>query len=131
MNLQNPAGKNWGERRPRRRSWKLGQGNPRPRLTETLPPPGELEHRDAAGRNWVHERPERRGPTSPTPYDEVPWRERGGGDHDQPYRPATPSATWPFPFSTRQYARLLVLRGLIRDGALADDRQLPCHPERA
>jgi hypothetical protein len=127
MNVNNPAGKNWGERRPRRRPWKLGQGDPRPRLPESLPAPGQLEHRQAAGRNWVHERPERRPRPGFRPVVQDapsvgPLRERGGGDHDLPYRPATPSAAWTFPFSARQYGRLLALRSLVRDGALADDR---------
>src|SRR5258708_31165876 len=35
----------------------------------------------------------------------------GAGDHDQPYRFGWwPSAGVPFPFSTRQYARLLIIR---------------------
>src|SRR5260370_35054749 len=35
----------------------------------------------------------------------------GAGDHDQPYRfGGRPSAGVPFPFSTRQYARLLIIR---------------------
>jgi hypothetical protein len=40
----------------------------------------------------------------------------GTADHDQPYRfGRRPSASAPYPFSTRQYARLLVLRGRVRD----------------
>lgn len=40
----------------------------------------------------------------------------GAGDHDQPYRfGRRPRADVPFPFSTRQYARLLVLRGSLRE----------------
>jgi hypothetical protein len=36
----------------------------------------------------------------------------GGSDHDQPYRFGwRPRASVPYPFSTRQYARLLVYRG--------------------
>jgi hypothetical protein len=39
---------------------------------------------------------------------------QGGGDHDQPYafgrRPNTAST---FPFSTREYARLLIVRGRV------------------
>jgi hypothetical protein len=46
----------------------------------------------------------------------------GAGDHDQPYRfGRRPLATAPYPFSTRQYIRLLVLRGRVQDGELADD----------
>jgi hypothetical protein len=40
----------------------------------------------------------------------------GAGDHDAPYRfGRRPSASAPYPFSTRQYARLLVLRGRVRE----------------
>ena len=40
----------------------------------------------------------------------------GAGDHDQPYRfGIRPRASAPYPFNTRQYARLLVLRGRTRD----------------
>jgi hypothetical protein len=41
---------------------------------------------------------------------------QGAGDHDQPYRFGfRPRAEHPFPFNTRQYARLLVLRGRLRE----------------
>jgi hypothetical protein len=40
----------------------------------------------------------------------------GAADHDQPYRFGfRPRASAPYPFNTRQYARLLVLRSRIRD----------------
>ena len=40
----------------------------------------------------------------------------GAGDHDTPYRfGRRPSASAPFPFTTREFARLLVLRGRLRD----------------
>ena len=40
----------------------------------------------------------------------------GAGDHDQPYRfGVRPRASAPYPFNTRQYARLLVIRGRTRD----------------
>jgi hypothetical protein len=40
----------------------------------------------------------------------------GAGDHDAPYCfGRRPSAGAPYPFSTRQYARLLVLRGRVRE----------------
>ena len=43
-------------------------------------------------------------------------------DHDQPYRfGRTPRAIAPYPFSTRQFARLLVLRGRIQAGQFAAD----------
>jgi hypothetical protein len=41
---------------------------------------------------------------------------QGAGDHDQPYAfGRRPRALAPFPFTTRQYARLLVLRSRVRD----------------
>ena len=55
----------------------------------------------------------------------------GAGDHDQPYRfGCRPRADVPYPFNTRQYARLLVLRGQVQDRAARldgaeDDRALP------
>jgi hypothetical protein len=40
----------------------------------------------------------------------------GAGDHDQPYRFGfRPRASVPYPFSTRQYARLLVFRGRVQN----------------
>ncbi len=39
------------------------------------------------------------------------------GEFDLPYRfGRTPRAIAPYPFSTRQFARLVVLRGRVRDG---------------
>jgi hypothetical protein len=43
----------------------------------------------------------------------------GTADHDLPYRfGRRPRASAPYPFSTRQYARLLLLRGRLRDRGL-------------
>jgi len=40
----------------------------------------------------------------------------GAGDHDEPYRfGGRPRTSVPYPFNTRQYARLLVFRGRLRD----------------
>ena len=40
----------------------------------------------------------------------------GSADHDQPYKFGfRPRASAPYPFNTRQYARLLVLRGRMQD----------------
>ena len=40
----------------------------------------------------------------------------GKGDHDQPYRfGRRPRASVPYPFSTRQYARLLVFRSRLEE----------------
>jgi hypothetical protein len=45
----------------------------------------------------------------------------GAGDQDQPYRFGwRPRASVPYPFNTRQYARLLVLRSRLRDQLGAD-----------
>jgi hypothetical protein len=47
---------------------------------------------------------------------------RGAGDHDLPYRfGRQPRVGAPCPFSTRQFARLLVLRGKVAAGLLGDD----------
>ena len=44
------------------------------------------------------------------------------GDHDIPYIfDRLPRAASPFPFSMRQFARLLILRGRFRAGELAND----------
>ena len=46
----------------------------------------------------------------------------GAGDHDQAYRfGRKPRAVAPYPFSTREFVRLLVLRGRIQDGLRATD----------
>jgi len=46
----------------------------------------------------------------------------GAGDHDQAYKfGRKPRAIAPYPFSTRQFGRLLVLRGRIQDGLCATD----------
>ena len=43
----------------------------------------------------------------------------GAGDHDQPYRfGRRPRASATYPFSTRQYVRLLLLRSRIQAGLL-------------
>ncbi len=45
-----------------------------------------------------------------------------GGDHDQPYRFGyQPNHQHPFPFNTRQYARLLVLRSRVQSGLFGAD----------
>ncbi len=50
--------------------------------------------------------------------------EDGAGDHDQPYRFGwRPRASAPYPFSTRQYARLLILRSRFQDDSNGDG---PC-----
>ena len=48
-------------------------------------------------------------------------------DYDQPYRfGRLPRAIAPYPFSTRQFARLLVLRGRVRSGQFAADDLAAC-----
>ena len=123
MDYKQAAGRNWSSGRPKRRPLRLN-GGARQRLPETLPPPGRLEHRDAAGRNWTHDRARRdaagtRHGRSGLP--SYPPRERGGADHDRPYTFVRPSALSTSPFSARQFAHLLVLRGRIGDGQMADD----------
>ena len=47
---------------------------------------------------------------------------RGAGDHDLPYRFGwRPRTTAPYPFSTQEFARLLVLRSCIQAGLTASD----------
>jgi hypothetical protein len=49
----------------------------------------------------------------------------GTGDHDQPYRFGwRPRASVPYPFNTRQYARLLVFRSRVHERL--DDQNDPC-----
>jgi hypothetical protein len=46
----------------------------------------------------------------------------GAGDHDETYQFGwRPRASATYPFSTRQYARLLMLRGRTHDGLLGRD----------
>ncbi len=50
----------------------------------------------------------------------------GGGDHDETYRFGwRPRAIAPFPFSTHQYVRLLLLRSCIQDGLTGRDDLAP------
>ena len=47
---------------------------------------------------------------------------QGAGDHDQPYRFGwRPRASVPYPFNTRQYARLLVLRSRLGERPPGED----------
>jgi hypothetical protein len=60
-------------------------------------------------------------PTSAPPVS--PLDGPGAGDHDEPYRfGRRPRACAPFPFTERQYARLLVLRGRVGDRRVAGAR---------
>jgi hypothetical protein len=50
----------------------------------------------------------------------------GAADHDQPYRfGRRPSAGVPYPFSTREYMHLLVLRGRVQDRLVGADDCVP------
>ena len=62
---------------------------------------------------------------SPEPFTAAPSLDgRAAGDHDQPYRfGRLPRAVAPYPFSTRQFARLLVLRGKVAAGLAGVDDQ--------
>ena len=56
----------------------------------------------------------------PTPSETLDGSD--AGDHDQPYRFGwKPSANVPYPFNTRQYARLLVLRSRVQAGQFGAD----------
>ena len=47
---------------------------------------------------------------------------RGCGDHDVPYvYGRLPRAACPFPFSTREFARLMVLRSQVQEGIACRD----------
>ena len=47
---------------------------------------------------------------------------QGAGDHDQPYRFGwRPRTSVPYPFNTRQYARLLILRGRVLESPAGGD----------
>ncbi len=83
-------------------------------------------------------------PLFPTTYDVTPPTPetldttgskdgRGCADHDQPYTfGRRPRGVAPFPFTTRQYARLLALRGRIADGLLgADDTEASGLPRQS
>jgi hypothetical protein len=50
----------------------------------------------------------------------------GAGDHDQPYRFGwRPRTSVPFPFATREYARLLLLRSRVQAGLVGADDVAP------
>jgi hypothetical protein len=59
----------------------------------------------------------------PTPITTVAGSLDGAGaaDHDLPFRFHRPRVSAPYPFSTRQYARLLALRSRVDAGLFGDD----------
>ncbi len=55
----------------------------------------------------------------------------GAGDHDQPYRRGRrPRLSATYPFNTRQYARLLILRSRVQAGLVGEDDD-PCAVRQA
>ena len=55
-------------------------------------------------------------PQEPTPLAIGSLDGTGAGDHDEPYAfGRRPNARAPFPFTERQYARLLVFRGRVQE----------------
>ena len=122
MNYKQAAGRNWGHARRRSRPVNLRPQSERPAAmpSNVWYTVGSLKH--AAGRNWTHEPLPRqlaldRLIAERSAAADHPPRERGGGDHDQPYEYRRPSARWTFPFTTLEYARLLVLKSKIDESA--------------
>jgi hypothetical protein len=53
----------------------------------------------------------------------------GASDHDEPYQfGRRPRAIAPWPFTERQYAQLLVLRGRVQDAVFEADDRRDSHP---
>jgi hypothetical protein len=53
----------------------------------------------------------------------------GAGDHDEPYQfGRRPRAVAPWPFTERQFGRLLVLRGRVQDAAFTPEDHQDAHP---
>lgn len=53
----------------------------------------------------------------------------GAGDHDMPYQfGRCPTASSVHPFTTRQYARLLILRSRFQAGLAGSDDRADAHP---
>src|SRR5262249_19427122 len=53
----------------------------------------------------------------------------GAADHDRPYGLSRPRSLAPFPFTTREYARLLLLRSRVRDNLRTETVVLFSHPD--
>ena len=119
MNYKHAPGRNWARERRRGPSVRLRRSSDQAPRT-----PSSVWHtvrglKNAAGRNWTREPLPRRLGSAQAESGraglEYPRRERGGGDHDQPYRYARPSSSWTFPFTTREYARLLILKSKLAE----------------
>lgn len=131
MNSKNAPGRNWTHATRRAAPPRLDgrAGRAAPTLPTWLERRGD-EYRQAPGRNW--DRGAHRARPVHLEHDqqtlarllETPAREQGAGDHDQPYRYVEPTAAWTFPFATREFARLLVLRSRL---ALEAERQTGDH----
>jgi hypothetical protein len=126
MDHKNAAGRNWTRETRKQRRVALRRHSEPEAVLAVLPSVRDqlAANRDVAGRNWSRKQREpRRVRLSPMDLrPSYPERERGGGDHDQPYEYRVPSWRWTFPFSERQYARLLALRVRVRDAQVG---QLP------
>ncbi len=128
IDYKNAAGRNWARERRKGAPVRLqptGETAAEPRRSSVWHTVGPLKN--AAGRNWTHEPlPRRLGQPEPKAGPSYPRRERGGGDHDCPYEYRQPTWRWTFPFTEREYARLLVLRSRVREQrAFGPDRSEP------
>jgi hypothetical protein len=126
MDYRNAPGRNWTRSRRRKPLVQLRSAADQERRPSSVWY-SLRDLTDAPGRNWTHA-PKRRRPgrLNRPERPDVPERERGGGDHDEPYTYRAPSWRWTFPFTERQYARLLILRGKRRDQA--ELGELPTRP---
>jgi hypothetical protein len=119
MNYKNAAGRNWTREARKSCRATLRASSEPDAVLATLPTALDqvVSHKQIAGRNWSRQ-PRKRRPVHLSRTETrltYPDRERGGGDHDQPYDYKAPSWRWTFPFSEWEYARLLALRGQLRD----------------
>lgn len=121
MNYKNAAGRNWARASRKQRQVHLADSSLE-RWSPLLESTSSVgSKKEAPGRNWSRERPRwtrvhlDEKPSALAGASGCPLRERGGGDHDQAFEYRAPSSRWTFPFTARQYARLLALRGRASD----------------